>query len=312
MIAPRLAASVIVPAYNAAATIGEQLDALARQADAPAFEVLVCDNGSSDATGVIAQDRASAVPRLTVVDASRVRGPAAARNLGARASAGDLLLFCDADDVVDERWVAELCAALGEAALAGGGFEHELLNAAPGSVTWDVNDRIRMPFWPEFTATPTSNLGVRREVFEAIGGFDEALTIGEDVDFCWRAQLAGHSLVHRPTAVVHLRKRAGLRAVFRQARAYGIGGRVLERRYSVIAAAYRPREQAATDASVAAEPTQPPSRGDGSRARRVARRAVAVRRLGDLADPAWRLGEWWGRRIARPRVEPLADPRARP
>lgn len=299
-----IAVSVIIPAYNAQDTLGEQLDALASQVDAPPFEVLVCDNGSIDETRALALTHASSIATLHVVDASSVKGPAAARNAGARAARGDLLLFCDADDVVGTRWVAELAAALLMNDLAGGGFEHELLNKGRATVSWDVNDRIRMPFWPEFAATPTSNLGVRREVFASLSGFDETLAIGEDVDFCWRAQLAGHSLGHRPSAIVHLRKRAGLRAIFRQARSYGVGGKTIEQRYSAIAADYRAR--AATTASGRVEP---PDAVVTKEPRRTLRRALAVRRVGDLADPTWRLGEWWGGRIARPRTAVLDDPR---
>src|SRR5690349_17899622 len=82
--------TVVIPAYNAAATLAEQLEALAGQDYEGDWEVLVVDNGSSDATTDIARQYAKRLPACTVVK-SRRRGHSAPRNDGARAARGELL-----------------------------------------------------------------------------------------------------------------------------------------------------------------------------------------------------------------------------
>ena len=62
---------------------------------------------------------------------------------------------------------------------------------------------------------------MRREVHEAVGGFDETMPVLEDTDYCWRIQLAGTPLHYAPDAVVHVRYRPDLAGTFRQAVSYG-------------------------------------------------------------------------------------------
>jgi GT2 family glycosyltransferase len=74
-------------------------------------------------------------------------------------------------------------------------------------------------------------LGVRRALFVALDGFDEQLLNGEDIDFCWRAQLGGAVLHFVPEAVVHIRLRSEPREVFRQTLNYGLWTVPLYKRY---------------------------------------------------------------------------------
>ena len=82
-----LACSVVIPTYNAAATLDATLAALAAQEDVAPFEVVIADNGSVDDSAEVARRWADRLPLLRVVDASRARGVAAARNDGIRARA---------------------------------------------------------------------------------------------------------------------------------------------------------------------------------------------------------------------------------
>ena len=75
-------------------------------------------------------------------------------------------------------------------------------------------------------------LGIRREVFQAIGGFDPASTPLIDMDLSWRLQLAGYPLAFAPDAVLRYRYRLGLRATFRQKRTYAVGDVRLARTYA--------------------------------------------------------------------------------
>jgi len=103
--------SVVIPVFNAAATIAEQLAALGRQTYAGEWEIVVADNGSTDDTAAIVDAYRSELPALRVVDASARSGPAFARNTGARLARGDFIAFCDADDVVADRWLEALVVA---------------------------------------------------------------------------------------------------------------------------------------------------------------------------------------------------------
>jgi cellulose synthase/poly-beta-1,6-N-acetylglucosamine synthase-like glycosyltransferase len=165
------------------------------------------------------------LPRLRVIDASERPGPSVARNAGVRAATGDLVLFCDADDVAEPGWVRAMVGALETAPLVGGRLEAEALND-PRLLAW------RSP--PAQTHLPRaegylpfamgSNMAVRADVLRKLGGFDEGLDrSGEEPDLCWRAQLAGETLVFAPDAVVHYRLRQGLRPLLHQHRHWGLG-----------------------------------------------------------------------------------------
>src|SRR5690606_8149726 len=129
--------------------------------------------------------------------------------------------FCDADDVVSPSWVRRLTVALADCDFVAGGMEHRLLNPDQG---WDVGwsePTYREFFLPWLAAAGSGNMGVRASVFRSVGGFDESRTSGEDADLSWRLQLAGHALVAVPDAVVHIRKRSGVAATWRQGLAKG-------------------------------------------------------------------------------------------
>jgi glycosyltransferase involved in cell wall biosynthesis len=300
----RPAASVVIPAYNAADFLVEQLDALARQKDAPVFEVLVCDNGSTDGTAAIVQDFASRMPRLRLLDASARRGASAARNIGADAAASPLLLFCDADDVVADEWVRSLASALADAEFVCGAVEHKLLN--PGR-EWDFGwnePTFFDPGLPQLPACGSGNMGIRRSVFAEVGGFDESLHAGEDLDFAWRVQLAGHRLVGVPRAVIHYRKRGGLRAAARQGRAKGVGTRVLSERFALVRDAYAVGARTAEASAPSAAPPAGarPSRFAGlwDRLSRLPRKALEIVRNPAAVTPYVASAAFaWGYRTAR-------------
>jgi glycosyltransferase involved in cell wall biosynthesis len=251
---PRL--SVVLPAYNAAATIDVQLAALARQRVAGAWEVIVADNGSADDTVARACRWADRIPAIRVVDASHRRGPGAARNIGAAAAHGEVLLFCDADDAAEPGWASGLADALEDAEAAAGGRRYSELNAvAHGPMDWSEPLYTKAPL-THLGAASSHNLGVRAAVFAAVGGFDESLPAGEDVDFCWRLQLAGFRLVAVPGALMQIRRRHGLLPTYRQARAYGRADALLARKYAAV-----PVPATAYSADARTDETTPATRG---------------------------------------------------
>lgn len=241
--------SVVIPAFNAQETLRAQLDALAAQDAGIPFEVLVSDNGSTDATAAIVSDAVRNLPVVRLVDASARRGASAARNIGAQSARGAYLLFCDADDVVSATWVREMRAAIADAPLVVGAVEHALLN--PGR-DWDFGwsePTFRDPALPQLPAGGSGNMAVSAAVFAEVGGFDESLSAAEDLDFSWRVQLAGHRLIGAPQAIVHVRKRGGVRDAMRQARAKGAGSRVVAEKFSLIRSAYESAPAGVSDAA---------------------------------------------------------------
>ncbi len=223
--------SVVIPAHNAEKTLGDQLEALARQTDPPPFEVIVVDNGSTDRTGEVARAFRSRLS-LRVVDASERPSEPYARNVGLREAASNRIAFCDADDVVHPGWVAAMRRALEEHSLVTGPLELELLNP-PWVLATRNNPQVDRPqnkygFLPHAAG---ANLGVRRDAAEAVGGFDESVPTFADTDFCWRMQLAGHELVFVSDAIVHYRLRRRLGDVLRQSRSYAVADVALHRRY---------------------------------------------------------------------------------
>jgi glycosyltransferase involved in cell wall biosynthesis len=206
--------SVIIPARNAAATIGHQLTALAAQDFAGTWEVLVVDNGSTDELATVVAAFADRLPDLRVVPASGRAGVPHARNCGARAARADLLVLCDADDEVDPGWLRAMVAGLQRCDHVGG-LADELTINDPVVTAWKrprKRDGLRVALGLLPYATGAC-CGVRREVFDAIGGWDESYERGgNDVEFSFRVQLAGFRLCWVPDAVVHYRLRRSLRA----------------------------------------------------------------------------------------------------
>jgi glycosyltransferase involved in cell wall biosynthesis len=217
--------SVIVPARDAAATIAEQLAALARQDYSGPWEVVVADSGSRDGTRAIAAQRLSKLVSGRLIDAAGTspNGASRARNLGATAAGGDLLAFCDADDVVSSGWLSAIASAAREADIVAGPLEVESLNP-PGLRLWHETPRWehRRPLHRFLPCASSANCAVWRDVFDALGGFDESGPGAEDKDFAWRAQLAGYRVRAAPEAVVAYRYRSGLAAGARQHYVWGL------------------------------------------------------------------------------------------
>lgn len=218
--------TVVVPMLDAAATLPALLDALADQQDAPAYDVVLVDNGSTDDSVAIA----TAHPlRPRVVRETR-RGSYAARNAGLAATGAEVLAFTDADCVPDRQWLARGVAATRRAPLVGGSVE--VIRSANPTV-WERLDAGHYLDQREnveilgFAAT--ANLLARREVFDLLGGFEAGLRSGGDRELCRRARAAGLGLVYADDALVRHHPRTTLRATWALNRRIGYSLRDLHR-----------------------------------------------------------------------------------
>ncbi|MFN8024845.1 MAG: glycosyltransferase [Acidimicrobiia bacterium] len=220
----------MIPTFNGAAHLGEQLEALTRQRRAPQFEVVVADNGSTDQTRAVAETFGDRL-HLRIVDASAQRGQTFARNTGAATSSAQSLLFLDQDDVVADDYVAQMHRALEQHQFVAARMETDRLNAGWIARARDIAQTKGLGVEPAPWAYGCS-LGIRRSTFEQVGGFDPELRqAGEDVDLCWRLASAGVDLVFVPEAVLHYRFPTTKRAFFRQGRTYGRAAIAVDRRH---------------------------------------------------------------------------------
>jgi glycosyltransferase involved in cell wall biosynthesis len=194
--------SVVVAAHQAEATIVEALDSVFAQTR-PALEVIVCDDGSTDATAGLLAGYGSPI---TVVRQEN-RGEAAAKNAAVRAARGDFVVVLDADDVFLPRRLEAL------AWLAG---QRPDLDVLTTDASLEVEGRpVRRAYhdgWPfpvddQRSAILTRNFvfglaAVRRDRWLAVGGFDEAMSRTADWDFWMRLILSGSrvGLVDEPLA----------------------------------------------------------------------------------------------------------------
>ena len=191
---------VVIPALNEEDLLPGTVDALAAQTLCPR-QVIVADGGSSDRTAEIALARGCRV----------VPGglPAAGRNNGAREATGSWLLFLDADVVVPRTGLEEALSAAATRRLDAlscwflpdsTGRRVRLMHWITASYFW-LTTLMR---WPHSIG---GFLLVRRQLHEAVGGFDETVVVAEDQDYARRISRAGrYAFVRRPRVVISTRR----------------------------------------------------------------------------------------------------------
>ncbi|MEA2386018.1 MAG: hypothetical protein QOJ22_192 [Thermoleophilaceae bacterium] len=194
--------SVVIPARDAAATVGRTIAALAAQELDGEWEVILVDDGSSDGTVGVAREAANAAHLDMTWVRQEPAGPGPARNLGAVNASAPALAFVDADCFPQPGWLAAGLAAL------------DSVDLVLGRVVPDPAEPMG-PFDRSVWVTRESglyeaaSLFVRRDLFDRLGGFEAWLEpeigkpLAEDVWFGWRARRAGARTAFCEGALAH-------------------------------------------------------------------------------------------------------------
>ncbi len=212
--------SIVVPAYNAEATLADTLDAVRAQSFTD-WECIVVDDGSSDGTASLAQAYCSQDTRFRVVTQPN-QGTAGAYNTGVGFATGDYVVICSADDVLLPQHLFELSAFIQQKP------EYDIYST--NGFFWTPDGARRPVYQPHEIPSelPLSRViancfysvgaTYRREWFARVGGYRRGI-FGEDYDFWLRAMAAGAKHTYIPACLsLHrvgaAQKSADLRAVY--------------------------------------------------------------------------------------------------
>ncbi|MBM3837977.1 MAG: glycosyltransferase [Verrucomicrobia bacterium] len=223
--------SVVVACYNGARTLAACLDSL-KQLNYPRYEVVLVDDGSTDATGEIA----ARFPNVRYLRHPLNQGLSAARNTGLEAAQGEIVAFTDADCRADEDWLHYLVSDLLNRDFVGIGG-HNLL---PPEDSWVAAAVMVSPGGPTHVMLtdrlaehiPGCNMAFYKWALIEVGGFDPLFRkAGDDVDICWRLQQRGYRLGFSSSGFVWHYRRSTVLDYLRQQRGYGESEALLVHRH---------------------------------------------------------------------------------
>jgi mycofactocin system glycosyltransferase len=218
--------SIVIPVKDRAEELERCLVSLARL-DYPRekLQVIVVDDGSSDDSPLVARKFGA----LLVPSGGTGRGPAAARNVGARAADKELLAFIDSDCTASTEWLQELVPAFNapKTAAVGGMVAGMCTNsgvdryeAVMSSLSLGSRERFGSNGDDTFYL-PSCNLLLRRTAFLGVGSFEDSMHVGEDVDLTWRLRDEGWTIAYLPVGTVFHEHRSTLRSFMSRRFDYG-------------------------------------------------------------------------------------------
>lgn len=218
--------SVVIP-FSKPETVGNAIESvLAQDYPCDLVEIIVVGKGSSKLM--------EKWPQINTIDEGPIYEPGWARNLGAAKASGNILLFLDDDCEAQEGWIRANLA--------------ELENPEVGAVSGMILGKSKAFFarcvdYANFSLCQTerrqerpvcsASFGIRKAVFERVGGFDTTIRVHEDIDICYRLEEQGLVAVYQPKVkVLHDHGRGSLRSMV-QYLYYGgrEGGLVIENKY---------------------------------------------------------------------------------
>ncbi|ULE33888.1 mycofactocin biosynthesis glycosyltransferase MftF [Mycobacterium sp. IDR2000157661] len=214
--------TVVIPVRDNVSGVGRLLNALR------GMRVIIVDDGST--TALQQSDFAGVHNDVQILRHDRSKGPGAARNTGMAACNTDFVAFLDSDVVPRRGWLEALLGHFCDPAVAlvapriVGLREPDNVVARYEAVRSSLDLGLReAPVVPYGTVSyvPSAAIICRRSALKEVGGFDETLTSGEDVDLCWRLIESGVRLRYEPIALVAHDHRTQLREWFLRRTFYG-------------------------------------------------------------------------------------------
>ena len=207
--APQPKLSIVIPCYNQAASLDETLARLVFQTlPKDDFEVIVVDDGSSDATKAVVSSFAGPY-RLRFFSQDH-QGAAASRNLGAANALGELLLFLDADMIAEPDLLSEhlKCHAMREKTIVIGRRKawppaQKYLFSKVIDIDSNVPDSLDESKSITYREAFTCNLSVKASDFWVLAGFDIHIHRWEDIDFAYRAHKRDFAFQYNPGALAY-------------------------------------------------------------------------------------------------------------
>lgn len=195
--------SVIIPAYNAEKTISRCLDALLDQSyPRDLYEIIVINDGSLDRTA----DIVKGYPVRYISQENK--GPASARNKGAEAAEGEIILFTDSDCVPEKNWISEMVKPFNdpEASAVKGAYRTHQSGIVARFSQLEFEERFEMlKKVKSIDMVDTYSAGFRRDIFLRMGGFDCSFPVAnnEDTELSYRMSRLGLKMVFNPDAIVY-------------------------------------------------------------------------------------------------------------
>jgi cellulose synthase/poly-beta-1,6-N-acetylglucosamine synthase-like glycosyltransferase len=211
------------------------LDSLVNQSRRP-DELIVVDAESTDETHKIVKEFTRKHDFIKLHVKALHKGES--RNYGVLKATGDIVAFVDADVICNALWIEELLNA----------FKNPENDAVAGKEVrlgyhgFTALKRVPLVHKGTDVTYPTVNMAYKKEVFNAVNGFDPWFKEAEDVDMNFRVVDAGYKLVYWDKAIVYHRVRATISGFFKQAFWYGFGRKELTIRHGALWKKYEPLE----------------------------------------------------------------------
>lgn len=229
--------TIVIPVYNRPDEVEDLLCSLNKQTN-KRFEIVVVEDGSSLPCKDVVEryENYLAITYYAIPNG----GPSKARNYGARVGKGDYLLILDSDCILPDNYIESVDSFLEKSpadAFGGPDCAHESFTPVQKAISYSMTSFFTTggirggkkkldKFYPR-----SFNMGIRREVFDALDGFDESMRYGEDIDFSIRIIKAGYSTSLIPEAFVYHKRRTSFDRFFRQVEHSGEARIVLSEKY---------------------------------------------------------------------------------
>ena len=234
--------SVIIPVYNRPEELKELLDSLTIQRYKDKTEVVIVEDGSS----LTSEESVSQFQRQLRIKYIKQEnaGPSAARNAGAAVADGEYLFFFDSDCALPSDFFDKIHNGLQSKCLDCFGTKdmaHSFFSPIQKAISYSMTSFFTTggirggmsakgkkmdDFYPR-----SYSMGVRKAVFDQVGGFDSAMRYGEDIDFSMRVKEAGFKIGLVPDAYVYHKRRSTFRSFFKQTFCSGTARVDLARRH---------------------------------------------------------------------------------